>query len=79
LGSSFPPIELARRDLGVFMEMKHLFSIASKVGRSGEVVRVFLAEKHSIDAGLGGDRRYPQRLSAYPRCRSMQEEATNAA
>jgi hypothetical protein len=62
-----------------FEEMKRLFSIAPKAGRSGEVARVFLDEKHSTDAGLEGDRRCPQRLSAYPRCRSVQEEATDVA
>jgi hypothetical protein len=69
----------AQRDLGIFEEMKRLFSIAPKVGRSGEVTRVFLAEKHSTDAGLRGDRCCPQCLSAYPRCRSAQEEETDAA
>jgi hypothetical protein len=47
LGSSPPPAELARRDLGVFAKMKHLFSIAPKDGKGGEVVGV------SSNAGLG--------------------------
>jgi hypothetical protein len=37
--------------------MKCLFSFTPKVGRSGEVVRVFLTEKHSTNAGRGIDRR----------------------
>jgi hypothetical protein len=56
LGSSLPPAELARRDSGVFEEIKRLFSIAPKVRRSGEVMGVFLAEKQAMDVGLGGDR-----------------------
>jgi hypothetical protein len=38
--------------------MKCLFSFTLKVGRSGEVARVFLNEKHSTDAGQGSDRRW---------------------
>jgi hypothetical protein len=33
LGSSLPPVELARRDLGVFEELKRLFSTTPKVGK----------------------------------------------
>jgi hypothetical protein len=51
LGSSLPPVELARWDSSIFKEMKCLFFFTPKVGRSGKVARVFLAEKHSIDAG----------------------------
>jgi hypothetical protein len=53
LGSSLPPTELARRDSGVFVEMKCLFSIALKDGKGGEVGGVFLAEEHSPNAGGG--------------------------
>jgi hypothetical protein len=35
------------------MEMKCLFSIALKDGKGGEVAGVFLAEKHSPNAGDG--------------------------
>jgi hypothetical protein len=50
LGSSLLPAELARKDSGVFTEMKHLFSIAPKDGKGGEVMEVFLTEKHSSNA-----------------------------
>jgi hypothetical protein len=43
LGSSLPPAELARRDLGVFVEMKRLFFIVPKDGKGGEVTEGFLA------------------------------------
>jgi hypothetical protein len=33
-----------RQDSGVFVEMKHLFSIASKDEKGGEVMGVFSAE-----------------------------------
>jgi hypothetical protein len=36
LGSSLPPAELARRDSGVFEELKHLFSTTSEVGNQTE-------------------------------------------
>jgi hypothetical protein len=58
LGSSLPPAELARRDSGVFEKIKCLFSFTLKVRRSGEVVRVFLTEKHSTDVGRDSDRRW---------------------
>jgi hypothetical protein len=58
LGSSLPPAELTRQDSGIFEEMKCLFSFMLKVGRSGEVARVFLTEKDSTDAGRGSDRRW---------------------
>jgi hypothetical protein len=58
LGSSLPPTELARRDSGIFEKMICLFSFTPKVGRSGEVTRVFLTEKHSTNAGRGSDRRW---------------------
>jgi hypothetical protein len=57
LGSSLPPIKLARRDFGVFEEIKCLFSIVSKVGRNGEVVESFGAEKGATNAGSCSDRR----------------------
>jgi hypothetical protein len=44
---------VARRDSGVFTEMKRLFSIAPKNEKGGEVVGVFITKKHSSDAGLG--------------------------
>jgi hypothetical protein len=37
-----------------------------KVGRSDEVVGVFLAEKQATDTDLGDDRRWPRRLSPNP-------------
>jgi hypothetical protein len=46
--------------------MKHLFSNAPKVERSGKVVGVFLADKQATDVGLSGDRRWPGRLSPNP-------------
>jgi len=51
MGSSLPPAELARRYSALFEKMKCTFSIAP-VGKFGEVAGVFLAEKHSPDAGL---------------------------
>jgi len=50
MGSSLPPAELARRDSTLFEKMKCIFSIAP-VGNFGEVAEVFLAKKHSPDAG----------------------------
>jgi ribosomal protein L32 len=47
-----------REGFGVLEKMKCLFSFTPKVGRSGEVARVFLAKKHSTDAGQGSDRRW---------------------
>jgi hypothetical protein len=43
LGSSLLPTELARRDLGVFVEMKRLFSIAPKDEKGGKVAEVIYA------------------------------------
>jgi hypothetical protein len=40
LGPSLPPA--ARRDSTLFVEMKHLFSIALKDEKGGEVAEVFL-------------------------------------
>jgi hypothetical protein len=57
LGSSLPLAELARRDSGVFEEMKRLFSIAPKVGRSGVVTEQVDAEKHATDAHDTRDKR----------------------
>ena len=51
MGSSLPPAELARRGSALFEKMKCIFSI-TPVGKFGEVAVVFLAEKHSPDAGL---------------------------
>jgi hypothetical protein len=36
LGSSLPPVELARRDSGVFEELKRLFSTTPEVGKETE-------------------------------------------
>jgi hypothetical protein len=36
LGSSLPPVELARRDSGVFKELKYLFSTTLEVGEETE-------------------------------------------
>jgi hypothetical protein len=70
LGSSLPPVKLARRDSGVFEEMKCLFSFTSKVRRSGEVAEGFRAEKHATDAGSKDDGRWRQRPLANPRRRA---------
>jgi hypothetical protein len=59
LGSFLPPTELARRDSGVFEEMKWLFSFTPKVGRSGEVTKVVVTILQVIGASHGGDRRWP--------------------
>jgi hypothetical protein len=56
LGSFVPPAELVRRDSGDFEEMKHLFSIAPKDGRSSEVTEQVYAEKHVTDAHDARDR-----------------------
>ena len=50
MGSSLPPAELARRDSALFEKIKCLSSIAP-MGNFGEVAGVFLAKKHSPDAG----------------------------
>jgi hypothetical protein len=57
LGSSLPPAELVRQDSGDFEEMKHLFSIAPKDGRSGKVTEQVYDEKHATDAHDARDRR----------------------
>jgi hypothetical protein len=44
LGSSLPPSELAKRDSGIFLAMKHLFSIAPKDEKGGEVAEVICAD-----------------------------------
>jgi hypothetical protein len=44
LGSSLLPTELARRDSGVFVEMKHLFSIAPKDEKGDKVAEVIYAD-----------------------------------
>jgi hypothetical protein len=56
LGSSLPPASQAQRDLGVFVEIKHLFSIALKDEKGGEVTEVFLTEKQASDVGFRGVR-----------------------
>jgi hypothetical protein len=48
---SLPPAEQARRDSGVFVELKRLFSIAQGARTGGEVMGVLLAEKYSSNAG----------------------------
>jgi hypothetical protein len=85
LGSSLPPADQARRDLGVFVEMKRLFSIAPKDEKEGEVAEAFLAEKQASDAGFGGIRRghhvYCLTLAVLCRCVSTRcagGRATNA-
>jgi hypothetical protein len=54
LGSSLPPAELA--DSGVFVEMKHLFSLASDARTRGEATVVIVAVFRASDAGCGGVR-----------------------
>jgi hypothetical protein len=39
------------------MEIKHLFSIAPKDEKGGEVAEVFLVEKQASDAEFGGIKR----------------------
>jgi hypothetical protein len=46
-------------DLGVFEEMKWLFSFMSEVGRSSEVAEVFRTEKHTSDAAFDSVGRWP--------------------
>jgi hypothetical protein len=58
LGSSLPPAKVARRDLGVFVEMKRLFSLASDARTGGEVTVVIVAVFRASDAGCGGVRRW---------------------
>jgi hypothetical protein len=53
----FGVLSPSRRDSGVFVEMKRLFSFTSNDEKGGEVVEVFLAEKQASDAGFGGVRR----------------------
>jgi hypothetical protein len=45
-------------DSGVFVEMKHLFSIALKDGTERKVTEVIVAIFRAIDAGCGGIRRW---------------------
>jgi hypothetical protein len=51
------PSRRARRDSGVFVEMKPLFFIAPKDEKGGEVTKVFLTEKQASGAEFGGVRR----------------------
>jgi hypothetical protein len=48
-----------REGFGVFGKMKCLFSIASDARTGGEVAEVVVAVLQAIDAGRGGDRRWP--------------------
>jgi len=48
MGSSLPPVELARRDSALFEKMKCFYCAG---GKFREVAGVFLTEKHSPDAG----------------------------
>jgi hypothetical protein len=43
-----------RRDSGVFVEMKCLFSIMPKDGKGDEVVGEFSTENQAIDVGFAG-------------------------
>jgi hypothetical protein len=54
LGSSLPPVELARRDSALFGEVKCLFSSASEVGKETEA-----------NGGHRGDRTLDQTRSLY--------------
>jgi hypothetical protein len=57
LGSSLPPAKLARRDSGIFVEMKCLFSLAPDARTGGEVTVVIVVVFRASDAGCGGVRR----------------------
>jgi hypothetical protein len=48
LGSSLPPAELARRDLGVFDELKRLFSFMPMSSFGGDVTWCFHELKHVL-------------------------------
>jgi hypothetical protein len=60
LGSSLPPIELARRDLGVFEELKRLFSTTPEVGKETEA-----------NGGHRGDWTLDRTRSLFDRTRSV--------
>jgi hypothetical protein len=57
-GFSLPPAKLVRRDSGVFVEMKCLFSLAPDARTGGEVTMVIIAVFQASDAGCGGIRRW---------------------
>jgi hypothetical protein len=60
LGSSLPPAELARRDLGVFEELKRLFSTTPEVGKEMEA-----------NGGHISDRTLDRTRSLFDRTRSV--------
>jgi hypothetical protein len=51
LGTSLPPVELARQDSALFVKMKRLFSIASEASKQRRKFRVFIPKKLQPDAG----------------------------
>jgi hypothetical protein len=60
LGSSLPPAELARRDSGVFEELKRLFSTTPEVGKETEA-----------NGGHIGDRTLDRMRSLFDRMRPV--------
>jgi hypothetical protein len=60
LRSSLPPVELVRRDSGVFEELKRLFSTTSEVGKEMEA-----------NGGHRGDRTLDRTRSLFDRTRSV--------
>jgi hypothetical protein len=60
LGSSLPPAELARRDLGVFEELKRLFSTTPEVRKETEA-----------NGGHRGDRTLNRTQSLFDRTRPV--------
>jgi hypothetical protein len=60
LGSSLPPAKLARRDSGVFEELKRLFSITPEVGKETEA-----------NGGYRGDRTLDQTRSLFDQTRPV--------
>jgi hypothetical protein len=60
LGSSLPPAELARRDSGVFEELKRLFSTTPEVGKETEA-----------NGGHRGDRTLDQTRSLFDQTRPV--------
>jgi hypothetical protein len=60
LGSSLPPVELARRDSGVFEELKRLFSTTPEVRKETEV-----------NGGHRGDRTLNRTRSLFDRTRPV--------
>jgi hypothetical protein len=56
-GTLSPSRRACRWDSGVFVEIKHLFSIAPKDGTEGEVTEVIVVVFRASDAGCGGVKR----------------------